>query len=55
MFSFFLSGVEYQPLSFTVEVVMADIARKQKDLMQKGPISNMKTLCKWAMVRSKQY
>ena len=43
------AGVEYQPLSFTLEVVAAELNTKQAE-PHKGPLSNARILCKWERV-----
>ena len=48
-------GLEYQPISFTIETVMSCLATRHSDhTLQKGPISNARILCKWEMVRERE-
>ena len=53
--TFVTIGLEYQPISFTIETVMSCLATRHSDhTLQKGPISNARILCKWEMVRERE-
>ena len=53
--AYLIVGVDMQPLSLTLEVVMIDAARKKKELQDKGPVSNLKKLCQWQQVSHNTY